>query len=158
MGVPHTKESILKKKVIQQPNGCWEWKGSFYQNGYGAVSYQNKPCKAHRLTYILFNGPIAEGLQVCHKCDNKKCVNPSHLFLGTHQDNMDDCVNKGRRPRGEKTGRASLNAERARFIVANKEKIIADFEYRKKLALEFGVGQETIFLVAKRLSWKHITI
>lgn len=84
------------RKVIS-PNGCWEWVGSKRDYGYGQVYFKGKPArKAHRVAWELTHGPIPEGLDVLHDCDNPSCINPSHLHLGTHQQNMDEMVVRGR--------------------------------------------------------------
>lgn len=80
---------------VKPENGCWLWLGYKDRDGYG-VFYTKEGNRAHRLSYIFFCGPIAEGMHVLHKCDNPSCVNPEHLFLGTNQDNIDDKMVKGR--------------------------------------------------------------
>lgn len=77
---------------------CWEWIAGKDKDGYGWF----KRDRAHRAAWIFFNGRIPEGFLVLHTCDNPPCVNPAHLFLGTQQDNMTDCLKKGRRPSGER--------------------------------------------------------
>lgn len=86
----------LLKRTIKTENNCWEWTGSLWSNGYGRLRYDNKHQRAHRVSYLLHKGLIPDGLLVCHTCDNPKCINPKHLFLGTNKDNMDDADKKGR--------------------------------------------------------------
>jgi hypothetical protein len=78
------------------PEECWEWTGYRHEEGYGVFTVNSKQKKAHRLTWEFVFSPIPDGLEVCHKCDNPPCCNPSHLFLGTHVDNISDMINKGR--------------------------------------------------------------
>ncbi len=76
--------------------GCWLWTGWCGSQGYGGLMVKNEAVRAHRLSWELHYGPIPKGLYVCHKCDVKSCVNPDHLFLGTHKDNIQDAIKKGR--------------------------------------------------------------
>lgn len=91
---PLTPEERFWAKVEKGPD-CWEWK-AFRNKGYGKFTYNGRMYLAHRLSWILTNGPIPDGLGVLHSCDNPPCVNPDHLFLGTQLDNMRDASNKGR--------------------------------------------------------------
>ena len=88
------------KKVTKQPDGCWIW-GASNNDKYGLFKLKNEKY-AHRASFILHGNKIPDGMQVLHKCDVPLCVNPNHLFLGTHADNMQDKVNKNRQNNGKK--------------------------------------------------------
>lgn len=92
-----TKCKILHH-VIKKRNGCWEWKGDLHPNGYGYTTIHEigKRIHVHRTSYIIFKGDIPQGLYVCHSCDNPKCCNPDHLWVGTAKENMQDAKRKGR--------------------------------------------------------------
>lgn len=81
---------------VEITDGCWLWQGRVGTHGYGMLSHNGKLTTAHRVSYVLKYGDIPSGMIVCHHCDVRRCVNPEHLFLGTHLDNMRDCVAKGR--------------------------------------------------------------
>lgn len=93
-----TTASKYKERYIRRlDNGCWEWIGCRWKGGYGYLRPNRKIISAHRYMYELYKGPIPDGLDACHTCDNPWCVNPDHIWLGTHGENMKDAYRKGRK-------------------------------------------------------------
>lgn len=145
-------ETCFWAKVNKEaPSGCWEWTASRKVNGYGQFIWRGKMNRAHRLAWKLINGDPGE-LEVAHKCDNRICVNPSHLFLATHQENMADCVSKGRHTFGEKNKRSKLTPAQVLEIRANPPK----HGEMKKLAEKYGVRANHISRILSGAFWKHI--
>jgi hypothetical protein len=139
---------------------CWEWIGQKDKDGYGRLKMNRRDLRAHRLSYEIHKGVIPQGRLVCHTCDNTSCVNPNHLFLGTHRDNVRDCINKNRRADcesflvaypGESNPAAILTkfqVDQIRFKYKN-EKIT-----QKTLAKLFNVCEATISHIITRRIWK----
>lgn len=129
---------------------CHEWRAHVMPNGYGQIRHNGKAVYAHRLAWELANGPIAKGLFVLHRCDNRRCVNLKHLFLGTFYDNMDDMVAKRRQAHGSKNSHAKLTEPDIIAIRASSEKqaVLADI---------FGVSQPTISeAISGKNHWKFV--
>lgn len=143
-------------KFQEMPSGCWEWQKGKSSAGYGAFSFKGKNIQAHRFAYEAFTGEIKEGLSVCHKCDNPPCVNPAHLFLGTHTDNMQDKFKKGRAnmPVGEKIWTSKITRKdvlKIRKLYERKK------HTQKMIAEEFGLSQSHVSFIILNKGWKHVT-
>lgn len=160
-GENHVRYKSIKDKIndntkISQ-NGCWEWVGAnrckMGNNYYGGTNIGKKSILAHRASYELYKGKIPDGMLVCHKCDNPKCVNPEHLFLGTHADNSRDMSNKNRGANGEKSINAKLTANKVMEIrFAGKRRNMR----QKDIAYVFGVAEKTVHKIINKKSWKHL--
>ena len=131
--------------VIDQDTGCFNWTKSLDGGGYGLMGINGKTERVHRVFYELHKGKIPEGLCVLHSCDNRKCCNPEHLSVGTHQDNTDDMMAKGRRGKCS----AKLTIEKVREI---REKFIETKTF-KELAIEYGVCKSTICKIIGNRTW-----
>ncbi len=135
-------------------DNCWEWTGNLFKQGYGRMYHHStKEPKAHRLSYMINIGNIPEGLLVCHICNNKSCVNPKHLYVGTNQDNSDDMKNSGRSLTGEKASASKLKEEevlKIRELFAKSERSLEDLGY------QFNISAGSIHAIVTGLSWKHV--
>lgn len=144
-------DAFSKGFVAGEAGECWEWQGSRHENGYGYVSFANKKLYAHRVSYMIHVGPIPDGLDVCHSCDNPPCTNPEHLYPGTRQDNVDDMVRKGRNPRGEDNKTSKLTNAQVREI----RRAHSAGSTQTELAHQYGVALSTVNAIIKGRSWKY---
>lgn len=136
-----------------RPDECWVWQRSLTSCGYPRTSHRgDRNIMIHRLAYEIHRGPIPPGLSVCHRCDNPKCVNPNHLFLGTVTDNQRDKFWKGRHPRCGTHGRARMTDDEARMVRATAK---CPDDYRR-FAKRFGVGYGTIYNLVVGKSWRGL--
>jgi DNA-binding XRE family transcriptional regulator len=142
--------SFQERFTVDKTTGCWMWIAGASSEGYGVMLFEGEK-KAHRVSWIIHNGSIPTGLHVLHKCDTPACVNPKHLFLGTHQDNMADlrCKGRARGAVGEANHGAVLNKEQVL-------KIMTDSRTEDALAAAYGVSRETVNNIRNGRSWKHL--
>lgn len=144
-------------KVAKSEN-CWEWTGALKSREpgreYGRVGYGNKIYMTHRVSWELHFGPIPKGLEVCHACDNPRCVRPDHLFLGTHIANMRDRDRKKRRTplRGEQHGSARLTQLQVDEI---RRRYVPFQVSLNQLAHEYNVSKRTILRIVQRVHWRE---
>jgi len=132
-------------------NGCWNCTShSLGSTGYPRIFFNKKITPISRVYHEKYKGKIPKGHMVRHTCDNPACINPSHLLAGTHQDNVDDKVRRGRQPRGESSGRAKLTESQVREIrkLANPSPTL--------LGRKYGVSDTTIIDIRKGKIWKHV--
>ena len=143
---------------VQKPigEGCWLWTGWKNYRGYGGITINKKCIRTHRYSWQLHNGIIPQNMNVCHKCDNPPCVNPSHLFLGTNKDNISDCIKKGRKPITDTKGIKHWYHK----FTNDQIKYIRNYPiYRgsgRELAEMFNVSRECVYAIRKNRNWKHI--
>jgi len=146
------EDSFRQHFTTGHPDKCWEWQGTMIHTGYGRLWFRDRAYIAHRLSYEVHIGPIPEGLVVCHRCDNRKCVNPGHLFLGTSQDNTADMVQKRRHRFGEGSHNALLTETQVQQI---RLLVVAGVKQRD-IAREFHISQTTVWQIKNRLTWRHV--
>jgi hypothetical protein len=158
----------FEEKVIRK-EGCWDWKGYCDPCGYprfGIGRYEK--IRGHRVSWILHKGPIENGKYICHHCDNPRCTNPDHLFMGTPKDNEQDMTDKGRRvtvlgrlgnrnKRPTTTGEKNPGAKLKEKSVIEIKKRLKMGVTKRRIARDFHVGITTIGRIERGETWKHIT-
>ncbi len=155
------REYILQR-VRRLPSGCWQWQGCVQSNGYGRARVNGKTEYAHRLSFVAFNAPIPEGLDICHTCDNRACCNPEHLFSGTRKENMDDAMQKGRISNGERhaqtiCGEKGSGAKLTLNQVLAIRRAFHGGASRKRLAIIYNVSTSNINRILRNNTWKDIS-
>ena len=139
------KERILD--TIKVEGVCWVWTGSVSNKGRPRLKYKCKTTTAHRASYIAFKGKIKDGLYVLHTCDNPMCVNPDHLYAGTHQDNMNDRTNRGRGIKGERHHKAKLT-EKEVISIRNSDRTATS------MAHEYDIAISTVCRIRRNEIWR----
>ena len=145
--------------VLSQPepnSGCWLWLGALNKDGYGNIDIRKttmvySTTGSHRVSYAVFVGPIPPGLSVCHRCDNRACINPDHLFLGTQKDNVRDAAAKQRM--GKSRGEAHPDSK---FTERDIRAIRASPLNNRQLAEAFDTCSSSISQIRTRRSWRHV--
>lgn len=156
---PVSERFWSKVGFTANPDKCWLWLAARDPRGYGrfGISKNERGRLAHRCAWQLTNGEIPDGMQICHHCDNPSCVNPSHLFLGTIRDNVQDMIKKGRKVSpsmpGEKNPNSKLTLEQVRFI---HHRYAQGGISHEKLAEVIGVNESTIYNILNRRTWKDV--
>jgi hypothetical protein len=140
------------KVNVAGPDECWVWIAARNTRGYGTFRWEGRTASAHRVSYEIHNGSIPEGMSICHTCDNRWCVNPAHLFLGTHAQNMADMKSKNRAVghMGEKHPSAKLTDDDVRAIRTDTSSTL------KELAARYGVSFGLIGHIRHRRNWSHL--
>ena len=156
------KSELFKNLVEWQEGECWNWQGKSDKNGYGIFSAFGLNGKAHRVSYSVFVEPVPHSLLVCHKCDHPKCINPSHLFLGTSKDNFDDMKRKGRWINNSKSLQPKYGTDNNRSKLTKNQVIeIRNLREQKNLSYDkianlYDVSKQSIISICKRKTWTHI--
>lgn len=146
----------IRYYTIEMANGCWQsTTKSKDRNGYPKICLENRKMTfSHRVMYEqAYNVDLIQALKVCHKCDNPSCVNPNHLFIGTHSENMQDCLKKGRwsNRKGSKNSAHKLMEEDVLEIRVR----IKNGESLEKISSDYRVSYQTVYLIKKNKTWKH---
>jgi len=146
----------FEKHIFYSPCGCWYWTGNQRKKtGYGGFRFNGKMMLSHRVSWLLFKGEIGEN-HVLHKCDNPSCVNPDHLFLGTHVDNMNDMKIKGRAVSFQ--GSLHANSILTESEVLDIKKLLNFSHKQVSIAKTYGVDKTTIQNISSGKTWKHVQV
>ena len=151
-----TIEERFLDKVDKSSGECWIWTAKKYY--YGHFDIGGETLLAHRVSYSLFVGELEDGKVIAHKCDNPLCVRPEHLMMCTQQENIQDCIDKGRRAKekpnqwGEKSHKAKLTDK----DVLEIRRLYKEGKMLRRIAEQFGVNESTIKAIVNRRTWKHI--
>jgi hypothetical protein len=151
-------QARIKRSVTVDENGCWIWQKCRSRNGYGDFAAGGgKKARAHRVAYEAFVGPIPDGMDVCHRCDVRPCVNPEHLFAGTRSENIRDAYQKGRVPlTGKSHGETHHTAKLTEAKVREIRVRLGSAETKASIARAFHVSAGLIAAIGRGDIWKHV--
>lgn len=147
---PHVGGRLMK--LVDKTPTCWNWTGVKDKQGYGEIRDYYKKKRAHRVSWEIHIGPIPDGMCICHKCDNKLCINPDHLFLGTLQDNNRDRDSKGRNTKGEQQPAHKLTDD----LVLAIRRAVKNGVTQSSIAKTLGISKPTINCAVNGKTWRHI--
>lgn len=154
VNIPEAVSKVLSRTELI--NGCMVWKGSKSQKGYARINRGNRNVSAHRWVYFQLHPDANRNLFVCHSCDNPSCVNPDHLWLGTHLDNSRDAVKKGRTSHTRQFGEANGMSKLTREQVLKIRSTLFHRGDANRMAREMGVSHGAIYLVRRGINWRNI--
>jgi hypothetical protein len=150
------RQIIIDRSEPVTESGCWIWTRGRAKSGYGCIRLCGQRF-AHRASYVAFKGQIPDGLHVCHSCDVRECVNPSHLWLGTPLENIRDCIKKGRARKVPRRGERHHKAKLTELdVLSIRARCAAGSATRLDLAREYGVDKTLIGFIVNRKIWAHI--
>lgn len=150
---------------VDKSGDCWVWIGALSSNGYGEIYFNHQHLTVHRTSWLIAHGNIPNGMYVCHHCDNKQCVNPSHLYIGTHLDNTRDAVVRHRMATGNRQGSHTHpetvhHGESHGMVKLTNEQVLMIRNSRnvkqRDIAKQFGVHFSTICDILRGKTWKHL--
>ena len=144
-----SKDLIRFNSKFQKTDTCWNWTAGCFKDGYGGFCLDGSNKRAHRISFEHFKGPIPEGMVICHNCDNRKCVNPDHLFIGTVADNAADMAKKGRSTIGVKNPMAKMTPE---LVIELRNRYFKGGFTYLDLANEYGFAKSTIHSVVQAVN------
>lgn len=140
------------EECFERSEGCWEWQRSTFGGGYGRFMVDRCLMPASKAAYLFYKGDVPDGMYVCHKCDNPKCVNPDHLFLGTPAENSKDMVEKDRQAKGENNGNSRLTETQ----VIQIRQLRRDGLSSRKIGTMFDVSTTTVLNIEHEKQWRHV--
>jgi hypothetical protein len=138
---------------VDKSGDCWTWAAGLNHAGYGRFrdADTGDMRQAHRISWEMANGPVPDDMMVLHRCDVRACVNPAHLFLGTHADNMADRDAKRRQAFGERNSKAKLTE-----VQVEEVRALAGVISQEKIGALYGIAQTAVSAIVRRKNWRHV--